>query len=77
MKKALISPLEPCFGGYRVAQVSQDSFEVAKPLFWVDCEDTVEADVYYFDQNLAICVLAPEPEIAPTQSSGTLQTVIL
>ena len=42
--KALISPIEPRETGYRVAQVDSESFEVAQPLFWVDCTDDVKAD---------------------------------
>jgi hypothetical protein len=37
MKKALVSPLE----NNRVAQVADAEFEVAQPLFWVDCPDNV------------------------------------
>ena len=41
--KALISPMEPRETGYRVAEVCTQSFEVAQPLFWVDCADDVVA----------------------------------
>ena len=52
--KALICPNEPVTNfdetsGYRIAEVSAISFEVAEPLYWLDCDDTVVADVYYFD----------------------------
>ncbi len=49
MKKALISPNEPVLTGYRVAEVEQNSFEVAIPLFWVDCDDNVVADQFWYD----------------------------
>jgi hypothetical protein len=49
MKKALISPIEPRQSGYRVAQVEQESFEIAEPLFWVDCADDVKPDQYWYD----------------------------
>jgi hypothetical protein len=32
-----------------VAEVCDAEFEVAQPLFWVDCADDVVADEYYFD----------------------------
>lgn len=51
MKKALISPNEPRETGYRVAEVLLNSFDVAEPLFWVDCEDEIQADVYWFDPS--------------------------
>ena len=49
MKEALISPNEPRETGYRVAQVEQQKFEVALPLFWVDCADDVVADQFWYD----------------------------
>jgi len=47
--KALITPNEIREQGYRVAQVEQQEFEVALPLFWVDCDDTIVADKFWFD----------------------------
>ena len=49
--KALISTDEPRQSGYRVAEVVDDNleFEVAQPLFWVDCADDVKADQFWFD----------------------------
>jgi hypothetical protein len=47
--KALISPIEPRESGYRVAQVSEQEFLVAEPLFWIECADHVIADQYWYD----------------------------
>lgn len=33
----------------RVAEVAEMDFPVSLPLFWVDCNDDVIADEYYFD----------------------------
>jgi hypothetical protein len=50
MKKALISPNEPFSNGYNVCQVEDQEFEVALPLFWIDCNDEVKANgTFYFD----------------------------
>jgi len=49
--KALISPQEPRESGYRVAQVEEQEFEVAEPLFWVDCADTDKADECWYDPS--------------------------
>jgi len=49
--KALISPIEPRQTGYRVAQISESEFEVALPLFWVDCADTDKADQCWYDPS--------------------------
>ncbi|UOF77916.1 hypothetical protein [Caudoviricetes sp.] len=55
MKNALISPTEKVFKydgtllGDRIAEVADVRFEVADPLFWVDCADDVVADQFYYD----------------------------
>lgn len=60
--KALISPLEVCKAGYRVAEVCAQAFEVASPLFWVDCADDVVADKFWYDPATQSCQLIPVPE---------------
>jgi hypothetical protein len=62
MKYALISPDEPREAGYRVADVVATSFEIAPPLFWVECADDVVADVYWYDPNTQQIALIPVPE---------------
>ena len=67
--KALISPEEltqkydRTILGSRIAQVAQESFDVAPPLFWVDCVDDVVADQFYYSENGTIekVPLPPEP----------------
>jgi len=44
--KALISPndvltQEDGTEGYRVCETHPDGFEIASPLFWIDCEDSL------------------------------------
>lgn len=47
------NPLKPVFSTYpnsaRVCEVSNTDFPVAEPLFWVDCDDTVIADQFWYD----------------------------
>lgn len=62
MKYALISPSEPREAGYRVAEISDSSFEIALPLFWVECADDVMADTYWYDPNTQLINLIPVPE---------------
>lgn len=67
--KALISPNEPCETGYRVAEVSNNQFVVAPPLFWVDCADNILADQFWYDpadQTIKEFPPQPEPESEPT-----------
>lgn len=52
--QALISPNENVYSlggellGARVAEVSENAFPIAPPLFWMSCApDTVAVDVYY------------------------------
>lgn len=60
MKKALISPNEVRDNGVRVAQVEAQEFEVAAPLFWVDCPDGVTTEWVYND-GMFIEPVQPEP----------------
>lgn len=65
MKKALISPLEPREEGYRVAEVAETAFEVATPFIWVDCQDDIVADKFWYDP--ADSQIKPIPEQIPEQ----------
>lgn len=51
MKSALISPDEPRETGYRVAEVCDNSFEVASPLFWVQCSNNITASEFWYDPS--------------------------
>lgn len=51
MRRALISPVEKRYDGFRVCQVvdiGQD-FPIASPLFWTDCNDDVMADAFWYN----------------------------
>ena len=63
MKNALISPNEPRETGYRVAEISDTTFEVASPLFWVECVDDIVADAYWYDPINESFEVMPEPQI--------------
>ncbi|CAB4160619.1 hypothetical protein UFOVP732_5 [uncultured Caudovirales phage] len=51
---ALISPDELVYGyegnvlGNRVAEVAQETFPVATPLFWTPCSNEVSADWFFW-----------------------------
>ena len=49
--KALISTIEPIETGYRVAQVHEIGFEVSNQFYWVECENHIESDRYWYDPN--------------------------
>lgn len=49
--KALISPMEVRLGFYRVAQFDSDGFEVADPMFWIDCEPLLVSSNLWYDPS--------------------------
>jgi hypothetical protein len=62
--KALISKNETIKNfdmtyGFRIVQVSDAEFEIAKPLFWADCEKDCIADEWYYDANKNECLPKP------------------
>jgi hypothetical protein len=56
----------------RVAEVCDTEFEVAQPLFWVDCANDVLADQFYYDT--ATQAINPIVNVPSPATSG-LQTV--
>ena len=72
MKKALISPNEPAQTGYRVAQVepAENIFDVADPLYWIDCADGVVADQFWFDPVDGTIKAIPQPVVHTTPIGG-------
>lgn len=65
MKNALISPVEPVQAGYRVAQVSDTTFEMAPPYFWVECPDDMVADTHWYNPEDGTFVVVPPPALIP------------
>jgi hypothetical protein len=70
MKKALISPDEKVYDyegnylGKRIAEISNNEFPSAEPLYWIDCEDDVVADQWYLQTETNQILpkpLQPEP----------------
>lgn len=68
--KALISPNEAAYSydgltilGMRIAQVAEEEFPVASPLFWWDCSVDCTADNYYYIDGQCL----PKPPLPPEQ----------
>jgi hypothetical protein len=63
------NPAEPIFtpiaDSCRVAQVADQTFEVALPLFWTLCDDDVVADRYYYNNNDGQIYAKPLPPPPP------------
>jgi hypothetical protein len=56
----------PIANSCRVAEVENQTFEVAPPLFWTPCADDVLADKWYY--NTSDNEIYPVPEDAPYPS---------
>jgi hypothetical protein len=51
------------FDCQRIAEVELQSFDVAEPLFWVDCSDDCKADEWYYKDGQ--CYIKPQDEPQP------------
>jgi hypothetical protein len=73
---ALVSPNEKVLDwvgsllGDRVAEVAQDTFPVAPPLFWTPCADDVVADQFYWTDGEILPVPSPPPPEPVTLPDG-------
>lgn len=75
MKKALVSPNELVqnwdgTNGYRIAEVVAQEFEVAEPLFWVDCLDDCVADQWLYNTANDTCELKPIEPTPPVEEGA-------
>ena len=87
MNNALISPNELVYSydktllGERIAEVAQNTFEIAPPLYWIECADEVDSSNWYFQTETATCQLIPikpveiEPLVAPETVINANQTI--
>lgn len=69
MKKALVSSTENVLNpntqeviGWRIVETAAQEFPVYKTLFWVDCDDAVEADQWYYDNTDSTIKVKPTPD---------------
>ena len=77
--KALVSPeeivtdLEDNDIGFRIAEVCEKEFEVAKPLFWIIVEDYIEADRYFYNNHTKTVEKTPEIDPLEEQEISDLE----
>ena len=82
MKKALISPNEKVYDdkgdclGERIAEVSDNEFPVAPPLYWIDCDDNVNATDYYYDNTNNTIDLIPSSSLLALTYEEKLNIII-
>lgn len=53
---------------WRVAEVTDNEFPVAPPLFWEPCEDNVVADKWYYDSVQLVVLQVPAPAPLPAEA---------
>ena len=70
---AVKSTIDNC---QRVAEVEPQSFEVASPLFWVDCPDDCKADQWYFKDGAVYIKPTDVSEFADLPEYTALPTSI-
>lgn len=76
----LVDPAQPIFEKYenstRIAEVCDQQFEVAYPMFWIDCEDNIVADQYWYNietSQILPVENVPMPTVQPvTEGTQTL-----
>jgi hypothetical protein len=53
----------------RIAQVEEEAniFEVAPPLYWKDCAESVKSETHYLDTTNDTITKLPEDAIKPTE----------
>lgn len=64
VKKYYIPEFTDYENSARVCQVQEQSFEIAPPLFWVDCSNDVVADGFWYNtetQQISPVINQPEP----------------
>jgi len=65
------NPPEPIYtpiaNSCRVAEVSDQTFEVSPPLFWTECADDVVADQWYYNTSDKEIYPIPAPAPYPEQ----------
>lgn len=54
--------------GKRVCEVAQNEFPVALPLFWIDCNLDIVADMYYYDETSQSILIKPNDVDSPVLS---------
>ena len=54
-----------------VVQVEQSSFEVATPLYWVDCPDTIVAYEYTYDGTNFVPYVPPVPTAEQNKATAS------
>lgn len=58
----------------RVAEVADQTFPVAEPLFWVTCADDVVSDRWYYDMISATIYVIPSPPPVPAAADQPVVT---
>lgn len=61
--------------GKRIAEVVDQSFDVAAPLFWIACNDDVTSEFFYYDTNDKKIKNIPNDAVQPEVIQPVVQGV--
>lgn len=56
----------------RIAETTENPFEVAEPLFWVECQNNIIADKYYYNLISREIILVPDPVPMPIENQAVV-----
>ena len=60
---------------YRIAEINDATFEVAIPLFWVECSDNIISHEFYYDSVMKTIIEIPDtppyPELTQPNTTGS------
>ena len=57
--------------GQTVCEVTENQFEVASPLFWIDCNSDIQPYWYYYDITTKSILIKPDDAKAPPPDPKT------
>lgn len=67
--------LQPVPEAHRVVAVLPQDFSVSEPFFWVDCNDNVEPDLYYYQTTTHTILPMPKSKSRPVVSSRLVNNI--
>jgi hypothetical protein len=59
----------------RIAEVADQRFNVAPPLYWMECADDVTAEEWYLDTATGLITKEPDPAPQPPRPNSGTQTL--
>lgn len=61
----------------QVAQVTEQAFDVASPMFWVDCDSSIEAYKYTYENGVFVPVQEEVPSLTAEDNKKIAEDLLL